>query len=135
MKSLVLAAALLAASCGDRTSASQTSTVVWRRIGSWSGRGSTQTDPFISNTGSLRLTWETKNEAPPGSGVFRVIVHSDVSGRPLLVAVDARGVGYHVTYVSEDPRSFFLAVESSNLEWTLSADEGVPATVAPKTNR
>jgi len=87
-----------------------------------------QTDPFISDTGSLRLRWETRNETSPGRGIFRVTLHSDVSGRPLLVAVDTRGVGHDTTYVNEDPRSFFLAVESANIEWTLAADEGVAAT-------
>jgi hypothetical protein len=120
-------AAFLAASCGDAAPDARTGTVVWRPLGSWSGRGSTQTDPFISNTGSLRLSWETRNEAAAGTGTFRVTVHSDVSGRPLVLAVDARGVGRDVSYVSEDPRSFFLVVESTNLDWTLTADEGVTA--------
>jgi len=87
-----------------------------------------QTEPFISDTGSLRLRWETMNEAAPGTGFFRVTVHSDVSGRALVLAVDTRGVRRDITYVSEDPRPFFLAVESANLDWTVSADEAVAAT-------
>ena len=87
-----------------------------------------QTDPFISDTGSLRLRWETSREAAPGTGTFRVTLHSDVSGRSLLVAVDTRGVGRDTTYVTEDPRPFFLAVESSNLDWTIEAAEAVAAT-------
>jgi hypothetical protein len=94
-----------------------------------------QTEPFISDTGSLRLRWETRNEAAPGTGIFRVTVHSDVSGRPLILAVDARGVGGDTTYVSEDPRSFFLAVESANLDWTVAADEAVAATAGPADHR
>src|SRR5262245_52133174 len=49
-------------------------TVVWRKLGSWSGHGSTQTDPFISDTGSLRLHWETRDETAPGTGFFRVML-------------------------------------------------------------
>jgi hypothetical protein len=120
--------ALLSASCGHDAPRAGTPTVVWRKIGSWSGRGSMQTEPFISDTGSLRLRWETRNETAPGPGIFRVTIHSDVSGRALVLAVDARGVGRDTTYVSEDPRSFFLAVESSNLDWTVAAEEGVAAT-------
>ena len=90
-----------------------------------------QTEPFISDTGSLRLRWETRNEAAPGTGVFRVTVHSDVSGRALVLAVDARGVGRDMAYVSEDPRPFFLAVESANVDWTVDAEEGVAATGPP----
>jgi hypothetical protein len=89
-----------------------------------------QTEPFISDTGSLRLRWETRNETAPGTGLFRVTVHSDVSGRPLVLAVDTRGVGRDTAYVSEDPRPFFLAVESANLDWTVTAEEGVAATAA-----
>jgi hypothetical protein len=90
-----------------------------------------QTEPFISTTGSLRLRWETANEPAPGTGTFRVTVHSDVSGRPLVVAVDTRGAGHDTSYITEDPRPFFLAVEAANIEWTLAADEGIAAT-APR---
>ena len=118
--------ALLSASCREAPRA-RTPTVVWRTLGSWSGHGSTQTGPFISDTGSLRLRWETSHEAAPGTGTFRLTVHSDVSGRSLVLAVDMRGVGGDTTYVNEDPRSFFLSVESANLDWTVTAEEGVAA--------
>jgi len=127
---LLLIALLLLASCRGQVARQQSSTVVWRKLGSWSGHGSTQTDPFISDTGSLRLRWETRDETAPGAGFFRVTVHSDVSGRPLVLAIDIRGVGRDTTYVSEDPRSFFLVVESANLDWSLAAEEGVAATAA-----
>ena len=126
----IVTLALLVSSCGGDVPSPRSPTVVWRKLGSWSGRGPMQTEPFISNTGSLRVLWETRNEAAPGTGTFRVTVHSDVSGRPLLVAVDTRGVGHDTAYVTEDPRSFFLAVESANLDWTVAAEEGVAATVA-----
>jgi hypothetical protein len=126
-----VAAALLSASCRD-TPPARTPAVVWRPLGSWTGRTSMQTEPFISNTGSLRLRWETGNAAAPGAGTFRVTVHSDVSGRPLVLAVDARGVGRDTAFVTEDPRSFFLAVESAGLDWSLAADEGIAATAGAK---
>jgi hypothetical protein len=132
---LALAAvALIGASCRDAPPA-RTPTVVWRPLGSWSGSGPMQTDPFISTTGSLRLRWETRNAKSPGGGTFRVTVHSDVSGRPLVLAVDARGVGQDTAFVTEDPRSFFFAVEATGLDWTLAADEGMAATAAPGTKR
>jgi hypothetical protein len=127
----LLGAGLLATSCRNDAARARTPTVVWRTLGSWSGRGSMQTDPFISDTGSIRLRWETSHETPAGSGTFRVTLHSDVSGRPLLVAVEARGVGRDTTYVTEDPRQFFLAVESANVDWTIEAAEAVAATGPP----
>lgn len=129
---LVLAGAvLLDVGCRADPPAPRTPAVVWRTLGTWSGRGSMQTEPFISDTGALRLRWETTNEAAPGTGTFRLTVHSDVSGRSLVVAVDARGVARDTTYVNEDPRPFFLAVESANLDWTVLAEEGVNATAGP----
>jgi hypothetical protein len=120
--------ALVAAACHGEAPGPRTPIVIWRKLGSWSGQGPTQTDAFTSDTGSLRLRWETRNETTPGKGMLRVTLHSDVSGRPLLVAVDVRGVGRDIAYVSEDPRPFFLAVESANLDWTIEAEEAVAAT-------
>lgn len=98
---------------------------MWQPRGTWSGRGSQQTDPFISSTGLLRLTWGTRGAS---TGAFKIVVHSDVSGRPLLTAVDTRGPGQDVTYVTEDPRAFFLVIESDELEWTIAVAEGLPGT-------
>lgn len=98
---------------------------IWQSRGSWSGRGSQQTDPFISGTGLLRLTWEARGTSQTP---FKIIVNSDVSGRPLLTAVERVGPGNGVAFVQEDPRSFFLVIESSDLEWNVEVAEGLPAT-------
>jgi len=90
------------------------------------GRGLTQTEPFIGDTGFLRLTWEA--HGAPNAGAFKITVHSDVSGRPLLVAVDRRGPGRDVTYVTEDPRAFFLVIESEDLDWSVEVAEGLSGT-------
>ncbi|HJU44587.1 MAG TPA: hypothetical protein VJ691_17300 [Vicinamibacterales bacterium] len=117
---MALAIALLA-SCRSKPPATEDVTV-WQSRGTWSGRGSQQTAPFISNTGVLRLTWEARGSSKTP---FKIFVHSDVSGRPLLTAVDRIGGGKDVTYVQEDPRSFFLVIESADLEWTVEVSEGV----------
>jgi hypothetical protein len=109
--------------------------VVWQNLGSWSAHGPSQTDSFISNTGMLRLRWEARNEEPRGMGSFRVTVHSAVSGRPLVVAVDHRGIGHDTAYINEDPREFYLAVDSAHLDWTVMVDEGIPATAAEPVRR
>jgi hypothetical protein len=99
---------------------------IWQRRGAWTGRGPTQTEPFISTSGLLRLTWEARGGSAPNAGTFRLIVHSDVSGRPLLVVVDRHGPGHDVAYVTEDPRTFFLVIESENLDWSVEVAEGLP---------
>jgi hypothetical protein len=127
-------AATFAAACGEPATSATEAVVVWRSLGSWSGRGLVQTGPFISDTGSLRLKWEARNETSPGSGTFKVTLHSDVSGRSLLVAVERKGAGGDTTYITEDPRAFFLVIEGTNLDWTVTAEEGVPA-VATSSNK
>jgi hypothetical protein len=132
---LILSLALLGSACTEKPKPTAPNLVVWRNLGSWSGHGLMQTGPFIGDAGTLRLTWEARNESRPGAGTFKVTVHSDVSGRSLLVAVDQKGVGRDTTYVYEDPRAFFLVIESANLDWTVTADEPVAATAAPPVRR
>jgi hypothetical protein len=101
---------------------------VWRPLGKWSGSGLLQTDPFIGQTGLLRVTWETRSSSAVATDSFRVSLHSDVSGRLLTHVVEHRGPGRDVAYVTEDPRSFFLVIESSGLDWSVGVAEGVTAT-------
>ena len=99
--------------------------VAWRRVGTWSGVGSLQTESFESGSGSLRVQWKTVNEAAPGTGTFRLAFHSSISGRELQVAVDRKGSGADTAYVQQDPHVFFAKVESANLEWSFTVDEAV----------
>ena len=94
-------------------------------MGTWSGRGSSQTDSFTVETGALRLQWETKNETAPGAGRFRVSLHSAISGRPLQVIVDRTGVGGDVSYLEDEPRVSYLVIESANVDWTATLDEAI----------
>ena len=122
------ALSLLFEGCSGKPKPTTRDVQAWRKLGSWSGHGSISTEPFISDTGTLRLQWETRNEAAPGKGVFQITVYSDVSGRPLVLAVDHRGIGGNTVYVNEDPRPFYLGIESEGLEWSITADEAIPAT-------
>jgi hypothetical protein len=99
--------------------------VGWRPIDAWSGRGDTQTDSFNIESGTWRIKWETRNETVPGHGTFRVVVHSAVSGRPLALAVEHRGPGHDIAYVTEDPRLFHLVIESRDIDWSISVEEAV----------
>jgi hypothetical protein len=99
--------------------------VVWKKLGEWSGRGNAQTESFIGLTGSLRMRWHTKNEAPQGTGRFRLVLQSAISGRDLQEPVDETGEGDGTAYVADDPRVFQITVQSANLDWSFAVDEGV----------
>jgi hypothetical protein len=103
--------------------------MIWEQAGSWSGRGYLLTNSFPAASGYLRFTWETSNETKPGEGRFKLILGSSISGRAIQVVVDSKGTGRDVAYVSEEARTFFLEVESANVDWKVTVDEGFPATV------
>jgi hypothetical protein len=102
--------------------------VVWKPIGTWSGRGDRQTETFTSETGGFRVHWETTKEAPAGGGRLRVVFRSGDSGREIIEAIDARGAGSGIEEVAaERPRWYYVTVESANVDWTIAIDERLDA--------
>ena len=124
---LALLAALLATACGSgHTANDKPTTVEWKRVGSWSGRGNRQTESFTSDTGGFRVDWETTNEAPAGTGRLKVVFRSGDSGREIIDAVNAHGVGRGTEEVAGDrPRWYFLTIESANVDWTITVEEQI----------
>ncbi len=41
------------------------------------------------------------------------------------IAIDTQGAGEGIAYVAEEPRPFFLSIESSGLNWSVQVEEGV----------
>jgi hypothetical protein len=97
--------------------------VIWKPIGSWSGSGNFQSESFTSDTGGFRVRWETKNERVPGAGRMKVVFRSGDSGRPIIEAVDVKGVGHDVEEVADNVRWYFLTIESTGVDWSISVDE------------
>ncbi len=121
-----VAAALLASACGaPPTKGVPKEVVIWKNLGAWSGRGNAQTESFLGLTGALRMHWQTKNEGPKGTGTFRLILQSAISGRALQETVDEKGLGEGTAYVAEDPRVFYISVESANLDWSFTVEEAL----------
>ena len=130
IKVIVIAAlASVASACGSQSPPAARQVIVWQAVGSWSGHGNSQSESFTSDTGALRVRWETSNETPAQAGAFRLTAHSAISGRPLQLAVDHRGVGRGTSYINEDPRVFYIVVESANLDWSFTVEEAVAGTV------
>ncbi len=99
---------------------------IWRAVGSWSGRGNSQTETFTGDTGGFRVRWETKNETRSGEGRLKVVFRSGDSGREIIDAVDARGVGQDTVEVAaERPRWYYLTIESSNVDWSITVEEQI----------
>ena len=97
--------------------------VVWHKLGSWSGHGSRQTESFTSDTGALRIQWETTHESAPGQGRFHLSAHSAISGRILQEVVDTKGAGSGTGYVQQDPHVFYMVIDSDGLDWAFTVDE------------
>src|SRR5262249_54031937 len=142
MKTRVLAAALLvvaASGCSRRVEPAQGNdpkqVVVWHALGSWSGRGSRQTESVTSDSGAMRVRWRAtavKEDKNPEAGHFRVSAHSAISGRFLEQAVEHDGPGSGIGFVNQDPRVFYFVIESERLDWTFSVEEAIAGTVTDR---
>jgi len=123
---VAVAAAVPASGCSTPAAQPvQEEVVVWKNLGEWSGRGNAQTESFIGLTGALRMHWRTKNEVPAGAGTFRLTLRSAISGRDLQETVDQKGAGEGTAYAAEDPRAFYITVESANLDWSFTVEEAI----------
>jgi hypothetical protein len=123
---------LTAACSGPPPLSESKSAVIWQHVASWSGRGDLETSSFPGASGYFRFTWETTNETKPGEGRFKLILGSSISGRAIEAVVDSKGQGRGVAYISEDPRTFYMRVESANEDWKFTIDEGFSATIETK---
>jgi hypothetical protein len=126
----VAAATVAVAACRSQAPPKPTArdVVIWKEVGAWSGRGNIQTETFTSDTGGFRVRWETRNESTPGAGRLKVVFRSGDSGRPIIEAVDARGVGHDEEEVADNVRWYFLTIESTNVDWTVHVDERIRGT-------
>ena len=110
--------------------------IVWHPVGTWSGHGNRQTESFDGATGALRVRWDVHSETPQvTSSSFRLTAHSAISGRELAEVVNRQDPGSGVGYVSTEPHTFYIAVESSGMSWTFSVDEGITGEVVPDPRR
>jgi hypothetical protein len=125
---LAVGCVVAALGCQRREATKPERTLLWQTVGAWSGRGNIQTESFPSD-GVIRVRWKTSDITPPGPGVFRVTIHSAISGRPLATVVDHEGLGGDIAYVGEDPRVFYAEVESSGLTWSFSIEDATQAVV------
>jgi hypothetical protein len=129
-------AALLTGACGAQPPKPvPKEVVIWKNLGEWSGRGNLQTESFIGLTGALRMHWRTKNETPEGTGTFRLILQSAISGRALQEPVDEKGPGEGTAYTADDPRAYYISVESANLDWSFTVEEALFGSPAENANQ
>jgi hypothetical protein len=125
--------AFACAACGSSAAPPDVhETVVWDRLGAWSGHANMQTESFLGQVGALRLRWETHAPATPGGGSFHLTVHSAVSGRTMADAVTTTGAGSGTAFVSDDPHMFYLVIEAKDLQWSVIVEEPVTRRTAAR---
>jgi hypothetical protein len=127
------AAALLLSGCRSEPPPPPQDVVIWKPLGTWTGRGDAQTGTFTSDSGGFRVHWEATNAARPDAGRLRVVFRSGDSGREIIEAIDARGAGAGVEEVAaERPRWYYLTIESADVDWTVTVDERIDAQESKK---
>jgi hypothetical protein len=103
--------------------------VMWHPVGTWSGHDGAQTGTFQIQSGSLRVRWDVRGRPPVGDPLFRLSLHSAVSGRELAEIAAQRESGTGDTYVFEAPRPAYVVIESTGVEWSFRIDEALPSVV------
>jgi hypothetical protein len=131
-----LAALLLLPACSPPPSEPKPIVAVTRTVGSWQGRGTRTVGDVPSETGRIRILWQTTNESPAGAGTFKLTLRSAISGRTIGIVADATGTSAGTADFDEGPRTYDFLVESANVDWTFRVEEtlgefanGSPATV------
>jgi len=118
--------------CSRKPSEPQEIVNVTRPVGSWKGRGTATVGDIPSETGRFHIVWETTNESPAGAGTFKLTMRSAISGRPLQLVVDHKGVGTGTASFDEGPRTYDFLVESANVDWSFRVEETTGAFVPGK---
>ena len=114
---------LLFQNCSPAPSEPQPIVAVTRTVGSWSGRGTRTVGDVPSETGRIRIHWETANESPAGAGTFKLTLRSAISGRTIGIVADTRGTGAGMAEYDEGPRTYDFLVESANVDWAFRVEE------------
>jgi hypothetical protein len=109
--------------CADKPSQPPAIVSVTRLVGTWQGRGTATVGDVPSETGRIRITWETINESPVGAGTFKLTLRSAISGRTIGVVADHRGTGNGTADYDEGPRTYDFLVESAHLDWKFTVEE------------
>ena len=120
---LVSSVCVVVCGCGSQPSKPQQIVAVTRPVGSWQGRGTATVGDIPSETGRFRITWETWNESPPGTGTFKLTLRSAISGRTLGIVADSKGMGGGTVDYDEGPRTYDFLVESANVDWKFRVEE------------
>jgi len=116
-------AGLLLSGCSSPPSEPRDIQAVTRTVGSWSGRGTTTVGDVPSETGRLRIHWQTTNESPAGAGRFTLTLRSAISGRTIGIVADHQGVGAGTAEFDDGPRTYDFLVESVNVDWSFRVEE------------
>ncbi|HWE50195.1 MAG TPA: hypothetical protein VG273_10420 [Bryobacteraceae bacterium] len=126
IKIALFALALLCCSCDElNPKRPKPVVVVWKEIGMWSGRGSLQTGTFDLGIAEWRVRWKTSNQTPGKTGKFVLTANSAVSGRPIAEVANHVGPGEGTGYVNDDPRQYYLVIDSKDVDWTITAEVSI----------
>ena len=115
-------AGLIAIGCSVPTEP-QPIVAVTRTVGTWAGRGTRTVGDVPSETGRIRIHWQTANESPPGAGIFKLTLRSAISGRTIAIVADHKGTGAGTADYDEGPRTYDFLVESANVDWSFRVEE------------
>ena len=129
-RSFLAVAVVCLVGCSEAPKPEKPTFEVWRPAATFSGHDNSQTESFQIDTAEWRIRWTAHADSSAPDGILKIAVHSTVSGRVLEDVVEHRGPGAGTAYVHEDPRTFFLVIESDRLQWTVTVEAPMQAQLA-----
>jgi hypothetical protein len=104
-----------------KSSPPDTSAAAWNVIKSWSGSGIKETEFFSVGSTEWRISWSSRNEARPGTGLLQVYV-KDANGKVVSIAANKQGPGQDVSYIHSPSGRYYVMINSANIDWAVRVE-------------
>ncbi len=91
-------------------------------LGTWSGDGMQSTGTFTTQTGSLKLMYDTTDVTDPAGIHFSVTIYDANDNRPKDIMLSIREPAEGESYYNIRPGEYYLKINAANVRWALTLE-------------
>lgn len=95
----------------------------WSGLGTWSGDGLQNTGTFTTQTGSLKLSYDTTDVTDPAGIHFSVTIYDANDNRPIDIILSIREPSEGESHYRGRPGEYYLSINAANVRWSLTLEE------------
>lgn len=113
-----------------QTATASSTTIPWRTVGIWSGDGNATTESFAIGSSNWRIDWQTTNVGVTSTFTLEVRnTNGDLV--PYATSLSAQAASSGTRYVSGQTGTYYLVINSSQLNWTVTVQDQATTTATP----